>query len=569
MSLVAVAKKDLTEDEQKMFDKVFSENKKTIYIPDGKKVELRYDVDMSEYNVIVGKGVTFINWPLVQIKVGMLIALGEKDKPIEMTVKYGLPDWYGINIKSGIYADYLYIRYTTNIKEGAINVNDSDFIYFRNMIFENNKTNIVSTNSYIKLLNSGFSTGRWAIKASNSIIDITNITCANNMEFCITIYDSKAIISGVDMRNINAWGFNITGPAADVTISSVYAEDVSALVYRRYSPKISIDKNSLTMKNVRLEEINMDTQEIYNEVINQTADDFFKEYQNFVERDPNDLNRFYFLKKPDNLASDMIIPAGITVEILPGTVVKLEHKTGIVVYGNLIAKGTSDNKIKFLSDNKEGKPWGTVLLRGENTEGIFENCVFDNGGGEYLMGFDYTGSLTAHFAKSLTVRNSEFIDNKNDDALNCKYTSCLIEDNVFSNNTMDAIDFDYGKNDSIIRRNKFYSNGNDSIDLSGSKVTIYDNEIYNSGDKCISIGEDSNPNVYNNLFQECNIGIEAKDNSAPIIGNNIFIMNNIALSAYMKKYRFGKGGTIVIDKSEFVDNGELMKVDEYSVIKAN
>jgi hypothetical protein len=263
----------------------------------------------------------------------------------------------------------------------------------------------------------------------------------------------------------------------------------------------------------------------------------------------------------------MIIPAGITVHILPGTEIRFDKKCSIIVYGNIIAKGTSDDKIRFFGYNNNGKSWGSILLRGENTEGVFEYCEFDNGGGEYLVGVDYTGMLTAHNAKLMIVRSSLFTNAKGDDGLNCKYTKCIVEDNIFRDNAMDAIDFDFAQPESYITRNEFYDNGNDAIDLSGTSIEIFNNNIYRSGDKCISIGEDSHPIIYDNLFQECLIGIEAKDNSIPNIGYNIFIRNGTALSAYMKKYRFARGGIIKITESDFIENEVLQITDEYSTIE--
>ncbi len=92
------------------------------------------------------------------------------------------------------------------------------------------------------------------------------------------------------------------------------------------------------------------------------------------------------------VVGDIYVPEGVTLTILPGTelVIKMSESTKveplfissgteILVRGNIIAKGTAENKIVFRS--MEAKPGmksyaGVILIGSDIAE--FEHCVFKN-----------------------------------------------------------------------------------------------------------------------------------------------------------------------------------------------
>lgn len=250
--------------------------------------------------------------------------------------------------------------------------------------------------------------------------------------------------------------------------------------------------------------------------------------------------------------SNIIVPYGVSLKIMPGAELIFAENKSLLVYGDISALGREENLIYF-QGNKDN--WGVVALVGRESEGEFENCVFEGGNDAYINGTYFSGMLSSHLANT-TVRNCEFLDASKkggDDAVNFKYSSSSIRDSTFKNNRGDAIDYDVMSGE--ILNNRFEDTLNDAIDVSNSSTVIKDNFVRDSGDKCISVGEKSNVEIVNNILDSCNIGIEIKDLSDPLITNNVISRNQLGVNLYMKKEEFG-GGRGRIYNTLFVGNNK-------------
>ena len=60
------------------------------------------------------------------------------------------------------------------------------------------------------------------------------------------------------------------------------------------------------------------------------------------------------------------------------------------------------------------------------------------------------------------------------------------------------------------------------------------------------------------------IGIEAKDDSIALILDNALHGNQQALSGYMKNWRYGKGGRLIVCENDFKDNRMFITLDKKS-----
>lgn len=233
--------------------------------------------------------------------------------------------------------------------------------------------------------------------------------------------------------------------------------------------------------------------------------------------------------------SNVIIPNSTTLTIMPGTTLRFMPKTALISYGGIIAKGLQKSPIVFTSATDQ--PWGHVaVLNTQDKENIFENVTVENSQPQTVNGTIFTGALSAHFTK-ITIKNSTFRNNFEDDGANLKYSQVTVVNNQFLNNHFDGLDLDVSTG--IVQGNLFRGNGNDGVDLSFNKAEVFENVASANGDKCISVGEASTAPVKNNIISNCPVGIAVKDESEIIIENNTISTNEKAIYAYNKKPLFG------------------------------
>lgn len=75
------------------------------------------------------------------------------------------------------------------------------------------------------------------------------------------------------------------------------------------------------------------------------------------------------------VTGEVLVPAGVTLEVEPGTVVFFEGDYEITVQGKIDAVGALNDSIKFCGDNT----WNSVRLEDSAEDNIFEYCLFENG----------------------------------------------------------------------------------------------------------------------------------------------------------------------------------------------
>jgi parallel beta-helix repeat protein len=538
-------------DDKDRFGRAYNNSKSVYYLPPNVDFEVEDDLILSDSAVLIGENTKFFFSPLVKMKANLLVAVGEVANPIKFNKREGLSPWYGLEVKNG-YLKNVEISNVFNNISGALHAEDSIILILDNVKFLENLSHFKCDNCHLSVKdvifdsNFWYRASSWGINLSNSSAVISDLYCSHVIS-CMILNDSKVDLKKVEVKNTKAAAFEVIGPASQLKLSDVKVRDAPAIFWKQNFGLIEFDRKGFNFSNVNMEIIDMDKSEIYSSLENQSIKDFIKQNRAIVSLSskPGILR---FKTKNVYLEKDLIIPKGVILEIEPGTTIELEADTNIFSFGKIEARGTESQKIKFISKGK--RPWGTIVLKGAAASGIFENCEFNNGSKSYF-GFDYSGSLTAHYAERLEVRKSIFENSHGDDSLNCKNTFCIIEESIFKNNYFDSIDFDFAVYGSIIRGNQLINSGNDAIDLSQSNIKIFENEVKVAGDKCVSVGEESNPLIFNNLFSGCKIGIESKDDSNAMLINNTFLDNQIQLNAYLKKQRFLVGGEIKSYNSVF------------------
>ena len=335
------------------------------------------------------------------------------------------------------------------------------------------------------------------------------------------------------------------------------------------------NRPTITINEARLGVVNSLTGQPAAPTINFINESAFYYFDQINESIDNFIGRYHFIKKvAENTAKiyagthliseNIIVPKGVALEIDPGVILKFSPKISLISYGKIIASGTAEQPIIFSA--ADDAPWGNVVAINDSAkDSVFNWCKFDFGSDSTFNGVYASGMLSLYNVANARVSNCEFTRAQADDALNVKYgsTELTVKNNYFSENSSDAIDFDW--TDGLIDSNYFYQNGGDAIDISGRTPKIFSNVVNGSGDKCLSLGEQTYAIVVNNLLSGCLYGIAVKDLSEVQIINNTIVNNEIGLGAYEKKPIFGGGFPAVVNTIIW-DNKQQITLDAKSKI---
>jgi hypothetical protein len=213
--------------------------------------------------------------------------------------------------------------------------------------------------------------------------------------------------------------------------------------------------------------------------------------------------------------------------------------------------------------------------------------LYQSGGSErWINNIFFSGGFSIHYNKEVVLRNSRIKDNYADDGVNFKYVDdVLIESTLFQDNFSDHLDLD-SSNGRVIN-SKFFnfkptdSHGDgDGVDVSGSKVLIFNSSFSGFNDKGISIGERSSVIIQGSRLENNNIGVAVKDSSHAFFINTDFKNNSKDIAVYRKKRIFGGGyayiQTLSSDKNKIIydvdrqsklfilDNQLIQKASKYN-----
>ena len=241
------------------------------------------------------------------------------------------------------------------------------------------------------------------------------------------------------------------------------------------------------------------------------------------------------------LEQDLIIQPGTTVRLAPGAT--------LVLKGRLLAEGTLERPIRFLSQQADQAPWGAIVLMGPGANGSrLTHCEMAGGSGQKGALFEYSAMFSVHDVKGVSVKDCLFRDSRVvDDMVHTVYADIRFERTRFENAFADALDLDISE--AVIIDSRFNHSGNDAVDLMTTRAHISGSTFVGNGDKGISVGENSHLFAVDNCLIGNLIGVESKDHSIALLFNQTLKDNEIGLHAYRKNWRYGTGGAIFLAKS--------------------
>jgi len=301
----------------------------------------------------------------------------------------------------------------------------------------------------------------------------------------------------------------------------------------------------------------------------------------------------YASNSPYTVASNLIVPSGVTLAIEPGVTVNLRRNCGITVSGRLLADGTSSQPVSF-TRYPDDLNWERILFV-EAEDSRFRNCVFEYAdcAGDHKTAYyatncaypmnvaprdyfeavvalachlDFEGCLfTNLFTSDGSRPEGDAIGIFSDDlvhrgpasanirgcqfrnigqGINTRYAYVLVENCYFVGKTGDNDDVElygesslYGLPPPEVRSNLFdVPCYDDRIHPTRCSAIIHDNIIYGDpshGDHCIVLRDTCCPIVFNNvMFNSPSGGISIQNGCDALIANNTFYGINSAIKLF-------------------------------------
>lgn len=268
---------------------------------------------------------------------------------------------------------------------------------------------------------------------------------------------------------------------------------------------------------------------------------------------------------PYIINKDLIIPEGITLTILPGTILKFNAGAGIIVKGKLIANGTSQYNIKFISildnpvmNNYMNEYWNGIKIESTG-EFTGDNIFVSYGGNSNRANISCDGalSLTNSFIKyssrytSGVYLSPSSVGTITKCDINSYSTYGIYIDNCknanIENNIIEGICLRYLGEGTVNINNNTIAGGIDLINYKEGNLHISDNVINSSSAVKItldglnssisSLGDRFINNQLNCTWGQIALkGSLKSDNtltnffSEYVISNNIVIMPNVSLT---------------------------------------
>lgn len=261
--------------------------------------------------------------------------------------------------------------------------------------------------------------------------------------------------------------------------------------------------------------------------------------------------------------ANLIVPSGVTLTMLPGTLVKVTNDASIIAAGGVInIAGTAENKVTLMplnGTNIWGQlsaqfPGASLTIRHadishaqttvySNAVGLLEDSFFHDY--RRANGTLFTAPIIlTHFAASITVRRChvrEYHETLWRNGIE------LIEECLFENVHGDAVDFDSAQPGTVIRNCTFRHGqfGNvDAVDVGpGDIAGSFDVRIENCMmydfpfDKGVSVGDHGSSfgTIVSNCFiYSCLSGVMAKDLCEVSVRNSTIVSNSWGFTNYNK-----------------------------------
>ena len=390
--------------------------------------------------------------------------------------------------------------------------------------------------------------------------DISNI---HNLPVeVLAIWIADSIELGIVQPSIILPANQRSGP---VDIESLVIQLTDSIVWNDlYSTRLRMKVRVLGARSIRFDEVTAyGTQE----------NPLFS--QDLMRRSPN-ISDFEFLTIDEirghikfkvgkhQLREPLIVPQGYQLEVHAGTQIDVIRGANIVSYSPLRFIGKEGAPITIFSSDSSAQ--GITVLKAHE-ESILHHVKFHDLSNPNQGGWSLTSAIT-FYESPVDIDYCSFEDNRaGDDYLNIVRGEFSMRNSIFRNSKADAFDGDFCRGE--IHNTKFFSTGNDAIDISGSNLIVSDILMDEIGDKGISAGENSLIDGVGLHIMNAEIAVTSKDLSKILIRDIEIVNSRIAYTAFEKKPEFGPASIEVEGNSSIsgmieipylIERGSIMKM---------
>ncbi len=190
---------------------------------------------------------------------------------------------------------------------------------------------------------------------------------------------------------------------------------------------------------------------------------------------------------PVDIPETRVFQAGQTVEIRPGTTLRMGPDASLIFHGPLRADGTAEARIHI-----SGNRWGGVVLQGPGTAGSRLAHVTVEGGGTPRWGMGaFPGMLNIHDTREIMIQDLRLAGIRGaEDVLHAAYVEdLLMERVVIEDPPTDGMDLEFCTGQ--ITGIAVFNAGDEALDLMGTKITVTDAVFLGFGGAGISAGEET------------------------------------------------------------------------------
>ncbi|MBI3180438.1 MAG: hypothetical protein HYZ27_12300, partial [Deltaproteobacteria bacterium] len=237
----------------------------------------------------------------------------------------------------------------------------------------------------------------------------------------------------------------------------------------------------------------------------------------------------------------------VTVEIRPGTTLRLGPKVSLRFRGPLLAEGSRDQPIVI--EKAADAPFGGVSLEGPGTEGSRLSWVRMEGGTKVeAPDVELTALFNAHDTSDLRISDSTFLSaGPAEDVVHLYKVSKLSFHEVsLSAAPVDALDLEFVEGE--LRGLSVQGAGDDCVDLMGSRLTLSDSVLVACVNNGVSAGEETDLFANGLAVVGAKTGILAKNASTVRLIRSLVFDTKQALRTRAHEVRYG--GTSRIGATE-------------------
>jgi hypothetical protein len=261
-----------------------------------------------------------------------------------------------------------------------------------------------------------------------------------------------------------------------------------------------------------------------------------------------------------HVTGDVTVPAGLMLRIYPDTIILLDAKKSIFVYGSVECLGTVEHPVLFAAANPDA-PWGEISHSNTTAKSIYRGTFFIRGGDSPGAGHTTKGPVVRVSHAEIEFDYSNFMDNYGKGLYstngNLRFTHCLFSRSEMGMEVVDtdvAIDrcffiempmggdiadndplYLHGQGNMSVTNTVFAIGGDDGIDTLSSTPVIENCIIHGFLDKGISVFYGA-PHIKNCLIFDNDYGISAKGDGTDVYVDRVTIVRNRVSVQSRNKY---------------------------------